>query len=213
MNNNSSLQINNILNTNKLINLKLILKKKRYLSNCNYVFVYLFFIFQIIGILSITISNIYNNTYILCIGVSLIILAMAIYIFEKINNIKLKIIMRDIKLIKNDIYVNEDENLDKDIEENIFIKQKILSLCHNNNDIKIDNSLNSNQITDDSINVTYKTDESVNSEQIINDSINFNEKIESNKDINKFTTRTSIHDELELEFSNSDNPIITIKFD
>jgi len=81
-----SQEIQNILETNKLGDLKEFIKKRSFLNSCNIFLIYLFHIIQSAGILTTTIAAGYDMKEIIWVGVGFNILASLINMFEKTNN-------------------------------------------------------------------------------------------------------------------------------
>lgn len=133
MSTDSSKQINDIFESNRLKDLQTFLSKRSCLNNCNIVLIYLFHIIQSIGILTTTIATGYNIREYIWIGIGLNILASLINIFEKTNNSLSLKLLSNIKAIKNNNYVDEtilvdDDDIEKKLPTNIT------PLLHNNND-------------------------------------------------------------------------------
>ena len=114
MSTNSSKQINNIFESNRLRDLQTFLSKRSCLNNCNIVLIYLFHIIQSIGILTTTIATGYNIREYIWVGIGLNILASLINIFEKTNNSLSLKLLANIKAIKSNNYVDETILVDSD---------------------------------------------------------------------------------------------------
>ena len=114
---NISLEIKQILDNNKINDLQRFLNKRECLNTTNSYLIYLFHLVQSIGILLTSYATGNNNKNLIWVGVSLNFLATLIHVYEKTNNSILKKIMNDIKLIKDEKYIDEGEMVD--IENNI----------------------------------------------------------------------------------------------
>lgn len=108
-NKNLSDEIQTIMDTNKLEDLKQFITRRKCLNTCNLVMVYLFHIVQSAGILTTTIAAGYDMKQLVWIGVGLNILASLINVFEKTNNGISKHLLKDITAIKEGTYVDESE--------------------------------------------------------------------------------------------------------
>jgi hypothetical protein len=143
--NNISLEIQNILDKNKLEDLNTFLKKRKCLNNTNSYFIYFFHFFQSAGILTTSFAAGNNNKNIVWIGITLNFLATLISIYEKINNSLLKKILNDIKLIKDGTYIDESELINSDdLNKNTDLQN--MKLQNNNKDT--DNQTKDNQTKD-----------------------------------------------------------------
>lgn len=114
-----SLEIKNIFDNNKLDDLKRFLKKRKCLNTSNSFLVYLFHIVQSVGILLTSYATGNNNTNLIWVGVSLNFLATLIHVFEQTNNSFLKKLMIDIKSIKDNNYIDEEELVETENNKNI----------------------------------------------------------------------------------------------
>jgi hypothetical protein len=110
----TSLQIQSILDKNRLDDLKRFLCKRQCLNTTNSYLIYLFHFVQSAGILTTSFAAGNNNTNLVWIGVTLNFLATLISIYEKTNNLILKKLMNEIKLIKEGSYLDEDELIETD---------------------------------------------------------------------------------------------------
>lgn len=109
--------INSILEVHKLNQLKINLKKRKFLNQMNILLLYSFHLIQSLGILTTSFAVTSHDTKFIWLGVCLNTLATIIQIYEKINIGLLKKIMVDIIHIKNNSYVDESSFIDTD--ENI----------------------------------------------------------------------------------------------
>ena len=103
----TSLEIKNIFEKNKLDDLKAFIKKRNCLNSWNMSLIYLFHITQSAGILVTTIAAGYDRKEIIWVGVGLNILAGLITVFEKTNNSISKNLLKDIEAIKDGSFVDE----------------------------------------------------------------------------------------------------------
>ena len=106
------LEIQTIFDTNKINDLKRFLAKRQCLNTTNSYLIYLFHLVQASGILTTSIAAGTNNTQLVWIGVGLNIFATLINVYEKTNNSISSKILNDIKLIKDNHYVDEGEFID-----------------------------------------------------------------------------------------------------
>jgi hypothetical protein len=110
----TSLEIQSILDKNRLDDLKRFLGKRQCLNTTNSYLIYLFHFVQSAGILTTSFAAGNNNTNLVWIGVTLNFLATLISIYEKTNNSILKKLMNEIKLIKEGSYLDESEVIETD---------------------------------------------------------------------------------------------------
>ena len=113
-------EIQKILETNKLEDLKGFIKKRNCLNSWNIALIYLFHIVQSAGILTTTVAAGYNFKEVVWVGVGLNIVASLITVFEKTNNAISKNLLKDIEAIKDGTFVDEGiavELPDKDKKE------------------------------------------------------------------------------------------------
>jgi hypothetical protein len=123
-----SQEIQNILETNKLGDLKEFIKKRSFLNSCNIFLIYLFHIIQSAGILTTTIAAGYDMKEIIWVGVGFNILASLINMFEKTNNTISQHLLKDIEAIKNGTFVDEGTIVDPTTtKEDDTKKQPLLS--------------------------------------------------------------------------------------
>jgi hypothetical protein len=121
-------EIQNILETNKLGDLKEFIKKRSFLNSCNIFLIYLFHIIQSAGILTTTIAAGYDMKEIIWVGVGFNILASLINMFEKTNNTISQHLLKDIQAIKNGTFVDEGTIVDPaTTKEDDTKKQPLLS--------------------------------------------------------------------------------------
>jgi len=100
-------EIQKILETNKLEDLKGFIKKRNCLNSWNIALIYLFHIVQSAGILTTTVAAGYDFKEVVWIGVGLNIVASLISVFEKTNNAISKNLLKDIQAIKDGTFVDE----------------------------------------------------------------------------------------------------------
>jgi hypothetical protein len=113
-----------ILNHNKLSDLKNFLSKRKNLNQANTILTYLYHAFQTSGILTTTIAAGYNYRYLIWIGVGLNCTASLINIYVHLNDSMLHKLLNNIKLIKDDKYIDEDSIIDINILEEQKISMK-----------------------------------------------------------------------------------------
>jgi hypothetical protein len=107
-----ALEIQTIFDTNKINDLHRFLSKRQCLNTTNSYLIYLFHLVQASGILTTSIAAGTHNTQLVWIGVGLNIFATLINVYEKTNNSISSKILNDIKLIKENHYVDEGEFID-----------------------------------------------------------------------------------------------------
>jgi len=107
-----ALEIQTIFDTNKINDLHRFLSKRQCLNTTNSYLIYLFHLVQASGILTTSIAAGTNNTQLVWIGVGLNIFATLINVYEKTNNSISSKLLSDIKLIKDNRYVDEGEFID-----------------------------------------------------------------------------------------------------
>ena len=107
-----NIQIQEILETNKINDLKRFIKKRQSLNSCNVCLSYLFYLLQSIGILTTTIGTGYEVKELIWSGIGVNILASLIHSYEQINNnVSIKL-LKNIENIKKNTYVDEDVLVD-----------------------------------------------------------------------------------------------------
>ena len=104
---NVSLEIQTILEKNKLDDLKEFIGKRKCLNSFNLALIYLFHIVQSAGILTTTVATGYDMKEFIWVGVGLNILATIINAFEKTNSSISKGLLKDIQAIRDGTYVDE----------------------------------------------------------------------------------------------------------
>jgi hypothetical protein len=107
-----ALEIQTIFDNNKINDLHRFLSKRQCLNTTNSYLIYLFHLVQASGILTTSIAAGTNNTQLVWIGVGLNIFATLINVYEKTNNSISSKLLSDIKLIKDNHYVDEGEFID-----------------------------------------------------------------------------------------------------
>jgi len=107
-----ALEIQTIFDNNKINDLNRFLDKRQCLNTTNTYLVYLFHLVQASGILTTSIAAGTNNTELVWVGVGLNIFATLINVYEKTNNSISAKLLSDIKLIKDNHYVDEGELVD-----------------------------------------------------------------------------------------------------
>ena len=107
-----TMEIQTIFDNNKINDLHRFLNKRQCLNTTNTYLIYLFHLVQASGILTTSIAAGTNNTELVWIGVGLNIFATLINVYEKTNNSISSKLLNDIKLIKDNHYVDEGEFID-----------------------------------------------------------------------------------------------------
>ena len=105
-------EINDILEQNRLDDLKRFLEKRRCLNSSNAYLTYVFHLVQSAGILTTSYAAGNGNPNLVWIGISLNFMATIISIYEKTNSGILKKLMTEINTIKDGNYVDEGEMID-----------------------------------------------------------------------------------------------------
>lgn len=108
-NNDMTMEIQQLLNENKLEDLKRFLDKRQCLNKMNSYLIYLFHIFQSVGILTTTVATGYGDNRFIWLGVGFNFIASLINVFEQTNNTMSKQLLNDIKAIKDGNYLDEGE--------------------------------------------------------------------------------------------------------
>ena len=111
-------KINDLFDNNKIDDLERFLNKRKNLNNINSRLIYIYHALQSAGILTTTLAAGYNLQYLIWIGVAMNCAASLINIYEQINNTMLNKLLNNIKLIKDDKYVDEDSLVDIEIQSN-----------------------------------------------------------------------------------------------
>ena len=107
-----TLEIQTIFDNNKINDLNRFLAKRQCLNTTNSYLIYLFHLVQASGILTTSIAAGTQNTELVWIGVGLNIFATLINVYEKTNNSISSKLLSDIKLIRDNHYVDEGEFID-----------------------------------------------------------------------------------------------------
>lgn len=111
-------KINDLFDNNKLDDLERFLDKRKNLNNINSKLIYIYHLFQSAGILTTTIAAGYDLRYLIWVGVGLNCIAELINIYEQINNTMLNKLLNNIKLIKDNKYIDEDALVDIEMSSN-----------------------------------------------------------------------------------------------
>ena len=107
-------EITQVLQANKMSDLKRFLKNRQCLNTSNIYFTYLFYIVQMAGLLTTSVAQSYNLINIVWLGIGLNSLATLIHTFEQTNNKLSKHMLDNILSIKNGTYVDEGILIDID---------------------------------------------------------------------------------------------------
>jgi hypothetical protein len=110
--NTSTQSIQDILEKNKVEDLKKFLERRQRLNSCNSSMIYLFHIVQSVGILASSYSASSGDPRFLWAGIGLNMCASIIQIYEKINSDQMKRIYMDIQSIKNNTYLDESQYIE-----------------------------------------------------------------------------------------------------
>jgi hypothetical protein len=105
-------EITNILQQNKLADLKRFLQQRQCLNITNTAFVYLFHLVQSAGILVSSYAAGTNDSRYAWIGITLNVIATLIHSYEKTNNSILGKLMIDVNRIRDGTYVDEGVLID-----------------------------------------------------------------------------------------------------
>jgi hypothetical protein len=112
INNNISIQIEEIFENNKIEDLKRFIKKRQNLNSCNICMSYLYYLVQSVGILTSTIGTGYNVKELIWAGIGVNVLATLIHSYEQINNNLSIKLLKNIENIRKNNYVDEDVLVD-----------------------------------------------------------------------------------------------------
>ena len=107
-------EIQKIFNQNRLADLKKFLTRRQHLNKSNMIFEYAFHVVQTSGILITTVAAGYDAKFLVWIGAGISALASLIKVFESSNNVMLKKLLADIKLIREGTYVDEGLLIDEE---------------------------------------------------------------------------------------------------
>jgi hypothetical protein len=116
-NTNIQIEIQEILETNKVADLKRFISKRQTLNSCNVCLSYLYYLVQSVGILTTTIGTGYDVKELIWTGIGVNILASLIHSYEQINNnISIKL-LKNIENIRKNTYIDEDVLIDLSEED------------------------------------------------------------------------------------------------
>ena len=107
-----TLEIKNILDSNKIEDLKRFINLRQKLNVTNMTFNYLFHTVQTAGVFITTYAAGYNIKELVWIGIGLNLIASLINVFEKTNNSLSNKLLLDIQKIKEGSYVDESQFVD-----------------------------------------------------------------------------------------------------
>jgi hypothetical protein len=108
------LQVSEVLQANKISDLKRFLKSRQCLNTTNICFTYLFYVVQMVGLLTTSVAQSYNMSNIVWVGIGLNSLATLIHTFEQTNTKLSNHMLDNITNIKNGTYVDEGILIDID---------------------------------------------------------------------------------------------------
>ena len=128
-----ALEIQTIFDNNKINDLNRFLDKRQCLNTTNTYLVYLFHLVQASGILTTSIAAGTNNTELVWVGVGLNIFATLINVYEKTNNSISANLLSDIKLIKDNHYVDEGVMIETGSQHNQPKKSSIINMGNMSN--------------------------------------------------------------------------------
>jgi len=121
-------QVYQILSANRVSDLNKFLDKRRNLNRSNQLLNYIFYFIQSSSIVLTSIGQAYSNPYCIWSGVVLSSLSAVIHHWESTNTRISKILLKNIKSIKDNTYIDEITfELDSEI-----VKRKSQSNIHNN---------------------------------------------------------------------------------
>ena len=103
-----------ILQKNKHADLQRFLSNRKCLNTTNICFTYLFYLIQMVGLLTTSIAQSYNMTNVVWVGIGLNSLATLIHTFQQTNNKISKHMLDNIISIKNGSYIDEGILIDID---------------------------------------------------------------------------------------------------
>ena len=107
-------EIGRILQANKISDLKRFVKNRQCLNTSNVYFTYLFYVVQMVGLMTTSVAQSYNLTTIVWVGIGLNSLATLIHTFEQTNNKLSTHMLENITSIKNGTYIDEGILIDLD---------------------------------------------------------------------------------------------------
>lgn len=154
-------EIMNILNNNKIDDLKKFLEKRQCLNNTNQILSYMFHVIQSAGILTTTIAAGYNMKELVWIGIGMNLIASLINIFEKTNDSISKKLFKNIQSIKNGTYIDEAMMVDIDSKS---ADNKSYSEKYNYE--KVEKIENQNKIANEIENKEISTTDNIDSQNI-----------------------------------------------
>lgn len=105
----AKIKIEEILNENKIEDLKRFLKQRTCINQSNQLLSYTFYLFQSLGVFLVSIGNAYKNDYAIWSGVGANSLASFIYIVINSNHKINHSLFNNINKIKNNKYVDEED--------------------------------------------------------------------------------------------------------
>ncbi len=135
-------EIINIINSNKIDDLKRFIKMRTTLNNINFVLIYIYHIIQSSGVFLTSYATSINNRELIWVGIGFSMLATLLNIFEKINNYVIKKTLKDIEAIKNNNYTDENILIDSNEMNNDPINSDQNNYNQNNDPINSDQNNN-----------------------------------------------------------------------
>lgn len=103
-----STEIQTIIDTNKVNDLRFFLRKRHQLNTLNMYMMYLFHFFQSVGIVASSVGTSTNTINYVWIGIALNTVASLFQIYEKLNTTQLDILLENIKRIQGGTYIDEN---------------------------------------------------------------------------------------------------------
>lgn len=112
-------EVLHVLQANKMSDLKRFLKSRQCLNTTNIYFTYLFYVVQMVGLMTTSVAQSYNMNNIVWVGIGLNSLATLIHTFEQTNTKLSNHMLENITNIKNGTYVDEGILIDIDERKGI----------------------------------------------------------------------------------------------
>jgi len=120
-----NLEIRELFEKNEIDDLKRFINQRQCLNTSNSALIYLFHIVQSAGILTTSIGAGYGIEELVWAGTSLNVVATLISVFEKTNETISKKLMKNIKAIRDGVYVDEDTIAEDDDKSKPLLDSKV----------------------------------------------------------------------------------------